>query len=185
MTFIVDGNFVVNATLLDSVRLAKQRVEAHQILSIIQKGGAWENHPIVKAWRPFPDALKYYINCIIQEFIRRGGHNNLALFEIPPMILMPWWASWDRLHQSHRVMLIRKNPFWYTDKFSVQPEYQPFGYIWPAEIAYDKRDAPLAQITAPIPKELINPVYCSAVMGNGQICHRLVKKGVRCGIHNK
>lgn len=186
MTFLVLADFILNAALLDPERLAKQRVEARQIVNTIQKGnGAWSNHPIVNAWRPYVDALKYYTNCIILEFIKRGGNNNLPLYKIPPLILMPWWVSWDRLHQSHRAMLMRKNPFWYEGKFTFDSEYKSHGYIWPDKITYNQKDLPLAEITAPIPNELVNPVYCPTIMGNGKVCHRLVKRGDKCGIHSR
>lgn len=35
MAFMVDGDFVINATLLDNLRLGKQRVEGMQILNIL------------------------------------------------------------------------------------------------------------------------------------------------------
>lgn len=202
MTFLVIGDFVLNAQLLDDQRLAKQRVEAIQILETIQKNcdgsigcstRSWNNHPVVHAWRNYTDALKYYINCVILEFIRRGGNNNLPLFEIPKIIMIPWWCQWDRLHQSHRAMLMRKNPFHYQNTFSELPldsEYNAYGYIWPHNIAYHNKDAALATITAPIPKELINPVYCRGVLKSGlrsgQACQRLVRdKYPYCTIHRK
>lgn len=188
ITFLVCEDFVLNAKLLDSQRLGKQRVEAVQILDAIQKGTKWKNHPIVHSWRPFIEALKYYINCIILEWVNRGGNNNIPLFEIPSIILIPWWCQWDRLHQSHRAMLMRKNPFYYYDKFTVDPEYNGYGYIWPNTITYENRFAPLATITYPIPPELINPIYCGAKLksGNrkGQTCNRLVKdKYQYCTVH--
>lgn len=190
MTFLVIGDFVLNAQLLDDQRLAKQRVEARQILDAILGGTGWKNHPATKAWKNYVDALKYYTNCIILEFIRRGGTNNLPLFEIPKIIMLPWWVHWDRLHQSHRAMLMRKNPFYYRDKFVVEPEYQQYGYIWPHDIPYENRFAPLASITAPIPDELTNPVYCCGILKSGQragqACQRLVKdKHPYCTIHRK
>jgi hypothetical protein len=190
MTFLVVADFVLNAKLLDDQRLAKQRVEARQILDAIMKGTGWKNHPITHAWRNYVDALKYYTNCIILEFIRRGGNNTLPLFEIPKIIMIPWWVNWDRLHQSHRAMLMRKNPFYYRSKFSVEAEYFNYGYIWPHNIPYDNRDAPLESITAPIPDELINPVFCSAILQSGKRkghqCQRLVKdKQQLCTVHRK
>ena len=189
MTFIVTGNFIENASLLDPQRLAKQRVEAIQILRIIENGGKWQNHPIVNSWRPFINALKYYANCIILEFIRRGGNNNLPLFEISSTILVPWWFTWYRLHQSHRAMLMRKNPFYYQGKFLVETEYCKYGYIWPDKVTYEQRYAPLSIITAPIPKELINPIYCQTILKSGERsgepCNCLIKKRtyIYCGVH--
>lgn len=190
MTFIINGDFILNARLLDDQRLGKQRVEARQIINAICNGGNWENHPIVKAWKPFVEALKYYTNCIILEWVNRGKENNLPLFNVSHLILMPWWATWDRLHQSHRAMLLRKNPFFYKDKFNVDPEYMLYGYIWPDNLSYDDRFAPLNTITSPIPKELIDPVYCQGKLksgiNNGKICGRLVKdKQPYCTIHRK
>lgn len=81
------GDFIINAQRLGKrfkESPGKQHIEAVQILDAIQKSTKWVNHPIVKAWRPFIDALKYYINCVIQEWIHRGGENNIPLFEIPP-----------------------------------------------------------------------------------------------------
>lgn len=190
ITFIVIGNFVLNASLLDNQRLAKQRVEACQIIDALQNGGRWKNHPAVLAWKQFITALKYYTNCIILEWIRRGGNNNLPLFEIPDIVLLPWWSQWDRLHQSHRAMLMRKNPFYYQDQFEVNPEYMNYGYIWPHLISYEERDLPLSQITNDIPKELINPVYCQSLIKSGSRkgspCHVLIKdKSQFCTIHRK
>lgn len=180
ITFLVTSNFIENAKILDDRRLAKQRVEARQIIDAIENGTKWKNHPITRAWLGFIPALKYYTNCIIQEFIRRGGNNNLPLFEIPKMIMMPWWVTWDRLHQSHRAMLIRKDPFYYTDKFEVNPEHYLYGYIWPHSVIYENRFSPLSTITAPIPKHLINPIYCQAILKSGKrkgdICRQLVKE---------
>lgn len=191
ITFIVTSDLHLNARLLDSRRLGKQRVEAIQILKAIETNTGWHHHPMTKAWRPYPMALKYYTNCIITEFIRRGYHNTIPLFKLPNIILFPWWLSWDRLHQSHRMMLLRKDPDYYGnlgDQFLIDPEYESYGYIWPDSIPYNKKDAPLAEITSPIPKELINPVYCSAQLKTGkrkgEICRELVKdKQIYCKIH--
>lgn len=192
MTFIVVEDFILNATLIDPTRLGKQRIEAKQIVNAILKGkGGWVNHPITVAWRPYLNALKYYANCIIKEFERRGYNNTMPLYKIPKVIVLPWWVKWSRLHQSHRAMLMRKDPFYYKGKFEVEEEYTHYGYIWPGELTKADRDRPLAEITAPIPAELINPVFCKAVIKSGknagQYCNRLVKtKGIEmCKVHSK
>lgn len=188
ITFIVTGDLVLNARLLDSQRLGKQRVEALQILSAIEHNTGWVHHPMTKAWTPYPMALKYYANCIITEFIRRGGKNTIPLFKLPRIILFPWWLTWDRLHQSHRMMLFRKKPDFYAHQFTLDPTYAPYGYIWPDAVPYSNRNAPLTEITAPIPKELINPVYCGAQLKSGkhkgELCRGLVKdKQAYCKVH--
>ena len=191
MTFIVVGDFVLNATLLDSIRLSKQRIEAKQIVDVIIKGsGGWANHPIVKAWRPYLNALKYYANCIIKEHIRRGYKNSIELYKLPKIVIKPWWSHWDRLHQSHRAMLFRKNPFYYEGKFDIQEEFLRYGYIWPHDIDYKNRNDPLESITAEIPDNLIDPKYCPALIKSGsragESCNRLLKKGRKfCGTHDK
>lgn len=191
MTFLVVSDFILNAQLLDDQRLAKQRVEGMQILNtILRNADGWKNHPIVRSWYNYPDALKYYVNCIILEFIRRGGNNNIQLYDVPSVIIVPWWVHWDRLHQSHRAMLMRKNPFYYNNKFTVDPEYNSYGYIWPYKVPYCDRDKPLSQITDPIPEYLTNPVYCTGILKSGvnagKLCTRLVKdKHTYCTIHRR
>ena len=129
MTFIVVADLILNAQLLDNARLGKQRVEARQIIDSILHGKGWKHHPITVAWTNYVSALKYYTNCIIREWERRGFANTLPLYELPKIIIFPWWLTWDRLHQSHRAMLWRKDPFFYHNKFTIDPEFLSYGYI--------------------------------------------------------
>lgn len=180
MTFLVVADFILNAQLLDPRRRLKQIVEAKQLIMTIENGTGWVHHTAAKAWKDYVDALKYYYNCVLTVFIQQGGvPDKLTFYDLPPLILVPWWVQWDRLHQSHRAMLIRKDPFYYQDKFTVEPEYLAYGYIWPDKVAYSERDAELATITAPIPPELIHPSYCQAIIKSGERkgspCHNLVK----------
>jgi hypothetical protein len=191
MTFIVVGDLALNAELLDNTRLGKQRVEALQIINAIlgNAGAGWRSHPATLAWKPYLNGLKYYANCIIAEWVKRGNNNNMPYFEIPSVVLMPWWVKWDKLHQSHRAMLMRKDPFYYRTKFTVDPEYMQYGYIWPHSVT--NRDLPLDQLTAPIPDYLLQAVYCPALLKSGvrkgQSCNRIVKDAAKghaaCTIH--
>ncbi len=201
MTFLVHPDFAINATFLSLKHLGKQRLECIQIYNAICKikdgvdksSGrlpGWINHPIVRAWVEYTDALKYYTNCIINEFIARGCNNNIPLYSLPATFDIPWWATWDRLHQSHQAMLVRKDPWSYADKFNVDPEYTNYGYIWPADLTVDHMYAPLAEITAPIPKELVKPVFCTGILKSGvragQTCNILVKDAsLWCRKHRK
>jgi len=53
-TFLPYVNFAESAKCLDYRRLGKQRVEAKQILDVLNgKTTAWQNHPCVKAWKGY------------------------------------------------------------------------------------------------------------------------------------
>ena len=189
MTFIVIGDFILNAQLLDTEHLNKQATEAIQILNTIINGGRWSNHPTCKMWFSYQSALKYYINCIIKELLSRNINYKHERYDIEEDdIEMPWWANWNRLHQSHRAMLYRKNPFYFHDKFTIEEEYLSYGYIWPNKITEDMADDDLELITDLVPKHLINPKYCSSVFKSGKrkgnSCNRIIKdEGDYCGQH--
>ena len=54
---------------LDYRRLGKQRVEAMQILKALGNPSyGWQNHPAVKMWRGYEEALKFYMNMCILEW---------------------------------------------------------------------------------------------------------------------
>lgn len=196
MTFLLCEDFVESAKLLDLKRLGKQRIEGVQIVDAIVNGkGGWVSHPATKAWRNYLPALKYYINCIINEWISRGKNNNIPLYQVSiNEIVYPWWVKWDRLHNSHKVMLLRKEPRYYQGKITVPDEYMNYGYIWPAELSVEDRDTPLSEITAPIPDSLLDAVFCKGLIktgkNKGQECGHLVKTKTAkeypyCNIHIK
>ena len=62
-TFLPYADFVKTAKCLDYRRLGKQRVEAFQILNILEgkttKAG-WKHHPAVLMWKGYENALKKY-----------------------------------------------------------------------------------------------------------------------------
>ena len=171
--------------------MGKQRIEGIQILNVLLgRSKAWQNHPIVKAWRGYENALKYYINCIIIEWMERGFSNNMDLFDIPKVMIVPWWKNWKRLHYSHRAMLLHKDPFLLSNKFEVPPEYTSYGYIWTINVTEKDWDKPLAEITADIPTNLVHARLCPAVLKSGKrrgdTCNLLLKKDNEyCGRHSK
>ena len=60
-TFLPHESFKKSFKLLDYRRLGKQRVEAHQILNVLldrTQTKGWRNHPIVRMWEGYEDALK-------------------------------------------------------------------------------------------------------------------------------
>ena len=131
-TFLPYPNFKKSVRVLDSKRLGKQRVEAFQILNIIlnrTKTKGWRNHPAVKMWKNFPNALKIYYNECLQEWIARGFQNNMKLEILRGKIKLPSWFGKKIFHASHRSNLLRKNKEYYS-KFQWK-EKPDISYFWP------------------------------------------------------
>jgi len=138
-TFLPYSNFRKIAKILDPKRLGKQRVEAKQIINILdnstEKKG-WINHPAVKMWIGYEDALKYYYNTIVEEWIKRGYVNNMKFYKLPNKISIPWFVKCKALNLSHQASLIRKYPEYYKKIFIPSPpkKYLSYTYIWPSNL---------------------------------------------------
>ena len=128
-TFLPYSDFQKTAESLDYRRLGKQRVEAFQILNILEgktNSTAWKNHPAVKMWQGYEDALRIYLRTIILEWIRRGYKNNMTIPNFTTCKI-PNWIGDEKFHASHRSNLKRKNAEYY--KNFTEPIDLP--YIWP------------------------------------------------------
>lgn len=139
-TFLPYPNFACSAMVLDRQRLNKQVLEARQILSAMQNGGGWRNHPAVKMWRGHTNALRFYHDVMWREWVRRGY--NTTQSELLPRptdpdlvrmwadsIIQPSWMGREDFHASHRAALLRKDPAHYG-QFGWTEE--PSGdYVWP------------------------------------------------------
>jgi hypothetical protein len=130
-TFLPYPDVEKSVKCLDSQRLGKQRVEAFQILNIIlnrtdKKG--WRNHPAVKMWKENPNALKFYFNECVKEWISRGYINNMKIETIKGKIILPSWFGNKEFHASHRSNLLRKNKEFYSQFKWKEPIDLP--YIW-------------------------------------------------------
>ena len=112
-TFLPYSSFEESVKCLDYRRLGNQRVEGKGALSSILKRGGWWNHPAVKMWVGYEEALKHYINCCIREWKARGYNNTMPLYSVGELVLPPWLGD-DRFHASHRANLLRKNPDFYS-----------------------------------------------------------------------
>lgn len=146
---------------LDSKRLGKQRVEAMQIINILENGEkGYSNHPAVKMWEGYVDALKVYHNLCIKEWIKRGFVNNMKLYDIDEdkynivecdfdgesseflgkfdEFSFPPWFSFIPLILSHRASLLRKDPIHYEMYNCPEIEYYyDRGYLWPSKAPDD------------------------------------------------
>ena len=57
-TFLPFSDFEKSAKALDYRRLGKQRIEAYQIWKVLTgQTTAWKNHPAVKMWQGYEQAL--------------------------------------------------------------------------------------------------------------------------------
>jgi hypothetical protein len=136
-TFLPYESFQKTAECLDYRRLGKQRVEAMQLINILEGNGkrskngtiAWSNHPACIMWDGFSDSLKLYCNTMIDEWIKRGYNNTMKKYIIPFNISHPLWIGLEKFHSSHRKALLWKNQSYYNQfGWSEIPEYN---YIWP------------------------------------------------------
>lgn len=92
----------------------------------VSKG--WVNHPAVRMWRGFEDALETYQAAIIDEWVRRGYKNNMSCTRHVNYSLPTWFCNSD-FHKAHQSNLLRKDFIHYSAFFNVQPDLE---YIWPA-----------------------------------------------------
>ena len=145
-TFVPYANFDESVKVLDSKRLNKQLLEGRQILGILasrKTSGAWVNHPAVKMWRGYEVSLFDYLLAVRNECVYRGiqtEKNWNAIIDIHDNALYPrgynelpsWWND-ERVHQSHRNNLYKKDPQYYAQ--FVNDEFvsccEKCNYFWP------------------------------------------------------
>jgi hypothetical protein len=134
-TFLPYPDFKKSLQALDYRRLGKQRVEAYQIIRILNAAsiskeyrGGYRNHPAVKMWRGHINALKRYYNLSLDEWIGRGYRNNMQKMSIRGKIAYPEWFGRKNFHAAHRSNLLRKDPHFYGQyKWSEPPDLP---YLW-------------------------------------------------------
>jgi hypothetical protein len=153
-TFVTAPTVEECASNLDNKRLGKQRVEAKQIIDILEsnKVQGFSNHPIVGQWRGFTQALKVYYNAMFDEWAERGFKNEkLSRYQIVQdpklshlvkdpneiVVMFPAWFFSPIMHLTHKCDLYRKKPEFYGQKFTfstAEQEYLKRGYIWTSRL---------------------------------------------------
>lgn len=133
-TFLPYGDFERSARCLDNRRLGKQRVEAFQILRTLERlddpqRRGWRNHPAVRMWQGYEDALRLYMNTMITEWRRRGFRNTMELAPVAGTPAAPPWLGDPAFHAAHRANLLRKDPAYYGRYGWTESPDTP--YIWP------------------------------------------------------
>lgn len=133
-TFLPYPDFRRSLGCLDNKRLNCQKKEAYQILLCLEKPNRWKNHPAIRQWVNYPEALMTYFNTSIEACLARGFNNTLSSRKIEKPVILPHWLGDDRYHSSHRANLLRKKPEWYG-KFG-WTEDPGLPYFWPSKEGY-------------------------------------------------
>lgn len=130
-TFLPYKDFDKSANALDSKRLNKQILEGYQILNVLMNDdpkAGWRNHPAVKMWRGYENALFTYTLAMIAEADRRGiktdtNKNNLITLRVATIKnwgsgMPPWYDNkpiMKRVTTTHKANLYRKAPEYYFE----------------------------------------------------------------------
>lgn len=149
-TFIPFSDFNESAASLDNKRLNKQLLEGRQIYQILAHNrttGGWVNHPAVKMWRNYDNALFNYLVAIKNECNYRNiqtEKNWNAIIDLHESnwnrgtgIIMPPWLGDERVHLSHRQNLYNKDPDYYAffaddNRLSAVSCCDKCNYFWPS-----------------------------------------------------
>lgn len=132
-TFLPNRSFAKSAQILDYRRLGKQRIECKQILQALSNPShGYRNHPAVKMWAGYEQALISYAIEICKEWLSRGYvDNQLSFFQERQEFstLLPPWLGKKKFHSSHRAALLFKDSKYYKQfGWSETPIIQ---YYWP------------------------------------------------------
>ena len=185
VTFVTSSDVKLCAEVLDNKRLGKQRVEAKQILDVVMgtsTSKGWKSHPAALMWMGYEDALKVYINTMIDKWVERGFKNTMIKYDVKTDINWPWWFSWEDLHLSHKCSLLRKNPKHYGPLWQLEGRDKSFlehGYIWATHLD-DKKIVDIRAGKFFDPQEICDPIGAGAPAE-----YRWKKEEVEQWINNK
>ena len=144
-TFLPYRDFYQSAKVLDQKRLGKQRVEVLQLLNSIKASKedrpykGWKNHPCRHMWymkdkHDFSNALVEYGLDVCIAWKERG-YKDTCLDKIAAQYVSkndhdyPEWLGRNDIHQSHRSMLIQKQPDFYKNVWPYEKD--DLEYVWP------------------------------------------------------
>ena len=158
-TFLPHWDFERSARDLDAKRLGKQRVECIQVVrALTRETYGWRNHPAVRMWRGYEEALGRYSITVCDVWLERGFGDTCAATigsdlaaagvtsfrsqeELAEAGLLPPWLGDEGFHLSHRSALVRKDPDHYGPLYPGVPDDLP--YFWPVP----KPEAPAVPAT--------------------------------------
>lgn len=137
-TFLPVKSFSLAAQCLDWKRLGNQRREALIVIrAVVGESSGWVNHPAVKMWKGYSEALIQYSVAICDEWASRGYQDTcrekfLYYSLTSEVIYPPWYEDQEELRKvvvSHQSNLVRKDPEHYRKYFPEVSDDLP--YYWP------------------------------------------------------
>lgn len=141
-TFLPCSNFRETARVLDNHRIGNQ---VYQEAAILIENKGWEHHPARLMWRGYHAALATYALTLLDEMEERRRwkadviHRWRTYFREKRLnveVDMPPWLGDERLHSSHRAVLLAKNPehygqFGWAEAPAKKGKSWP--YFWPTK----------------------------------------------------
>lgn len=158
ITFLPLPSFRESADVLDwkysANRLNNQVNEgiiiAKTLLGVYEKEGkkGWMNHPAVLMWTDCEFSLLNYVEIHLETWehkkqtFSQSRHDEIIklqhmCIEGCKTLMNPWWLGDERLHSSHRAILLGKNWDWYKQfKWKEEPAFKDpvtlrYPYFWP------------------------------------------------------
>ena len=122
--FFLGVNFSIS--LSDKLKFESNIRIAETYNQITLGKGGYPHHPVNKMWLDYPDALAYYHNMCIDEWIKRGYNNTMKHIVHVKDFKRPEWIGDERIHKSHRSYLLRKDYEFYSQ----------YGWNEPTNIEY-------------------------------------------------
>ena len=146
-TFLPYPDFEKSIRILDSSRRNKQAVESSQLITVLDSSykkffphrnqnpnsKGWINHPAVKLWKGYLDALILYYNINLEICIEEYGVKFEKLVPLPMknrIACLPPWFGWELFHLSHRSNLLSKKPEYYKNIQGFIGIPDDLGYLW-------------------------------------------------------
>lgn len=111
-TFLPYADYRKTARSLDRVRLGNQAYRECRVL--VNRDSGWEKHPARRMWYGYEAELCRYALILLQELKYAWGRNYPHHFEFFQEKLQehtsgpPPWIGDERVHRSHRAVLLRK-----------------------------------------------------------------------------
>lgn len=129
-TFVIHEDIRESFKMLDTIRLRCQIKECTQILDILEgrKFNNWAKHPATEMWRGHAPALRFYANCAVDEYKRRGFNTSIYFDNFSETL--PEWTKHPLVIMTHRSNLLRKGVENYETelhkeiKRSLKPKYK-------------------------------------------------------------